>query len=107
MSKRPSVYARYNRGTKTAKEAATAVGVSERTARRWTSMPRAEWLRQKAEEREEIRAFHDDQGHSWTETADHFGLSVDTVKQRAYRARRERTAEREEIERGPALPLEF
>ena len=43
-----------------------------------------------ATERESIRAFHDDAGHSWPETAEHFGLHVDTVKRRAYRARKER-----------------
>src|SRR5690625_3849735 len=34
--KRPTAYARYNRGTKTAKEVAAMTGTSERTARRWT-----------------------------------------------------------------------
>lgn len=106
MSKRPSVYARYSRGTKTAKEAAKAVGVSARTARRWTSMPRTEWLQQKADEREAIRVYHDDEGHSWPETAKHFGVSVDAVKQRAYRARKERAKEREDEFKVP-LPLEF
>ena len=52
-----------------------------------------------ADEREAIRAFHDDAGHSWTETAEHFGLHLNTVKQRAYRACKERAAEREEAER--------
>lgn len=91
-----SVYARYSRGSETAEEAAHRVGVSTRTAQRWTSRSRDEWLAQKAAQREQIRAFHDDEGHSWSETARHFNLHVDTVKQRAYRARKERAAEREQ-----------
>lgn len=105
MAKRPSVYARYSRGGRTAKEAAALTGTSERTARRWTSMPRAEWLAQKAAERETIRAYHDDEGHTWVETAQHFGLDVSTCTQRARRARKERAAEeRAKIE--PPLPID-
>jgi transposase len=101
----PSVYARYDRKGRTAKEAAALVGASERTARRWTSKPRDQWIKEKAEEREAIRRFHDDLGHSWPETAEHFKLSVPTVKERAYRARKERAAEeRERVE--PPLPLD-
>ena len=51
-----------------------------------------------------MRAYHDDEGHSWTEAARHFGVHVDTVKQRAYRARKERAREAEEAARGPMLP---
>ncbi|MEX3596124.1 hypothetical protein [Kocuria carniphila] len=94
MTKRPSVYARYSRGSATAKEAATRAGTSERTAQRWTSRSRTEWLQQKADEREAIRAYHDDEGNSWTETAKHFRLNISTVKQRAYRARKERAGEK-------------
>lgn len=93
MTERPTVYGRYSRGNATAKEAAKRAGTSERTAQRWTSRTRAEWLQQKAEEREAIRAYHDDEDHSWSETARHFRLSIDTVKQRAYRARKEHTAQ--------------
>lgn len=89
----PSVYARYSRGSQTAKQAAQRVGVSERTAQRWTSRSRADWLTEKAQEREAIRAYHDDLGHSWTQTAKHFKLAVSTVKERAYRARKERAEE--------------
>lgn len=89
----PSVYARYSRGSQTAKQAAQRVGVSERTAQRWTSRSRADWLTEKAQEREAIRAYHDDEGHSWTQTAKHFKLAVSTVKERAYRARKERAEE--------------
>lgn len=90
MTDRLSVYARYSRGDFTAKEAAIRAGTSERTAQRWTSRTREEWLQQKALERESIRSYHDDDGHSWSETAKHFRLSIDTVKQRAYRARKEK-----------------
>lgn len=100
MTKRPSVYARYSRGDETAEQAAKRVGTSARTAQRWTSRSREEWLMQKAQEREAIRAYHDEQGHSWSETARHFGLVVSTVKERAYRARKERAAERAQAEDG-------
>lgn len=93
MTDRPSVYARYPRGNETAKEIAKRMGTSARTAQRWTSRSREEWLQQKADEREEIRAYHDDQGHSWTETATRYRLDISTVKRRAYRARKERAAE--------------
>lgn len=92
----PSVYARYSRGNQTAKQAAQRVGVSERTAQRWTSRSRADWLTEKAQEREEIRAYHDDLGHSWTQTAKHFKLSVSTVKERAYRARKEQAEKQDQ-----------
>lgn len=84
---------RKSRGTYTAREAAEVVGSSVRTAQRWTAVPRGEWLRRMADEREAIRAFHDDERHSWPETAKHFGVAVDTVKRRAYRAREERMQE--------------
>jgi hypothetical protein len=92
--------ARHQRQRKyTAKEGASRTGISERHVRRLVALPRDEWLAEKAAERESIRAFHDEQGHSWTQTAAHFGLHVDTVKRRAYTARKERAAEREEAER--------
>lgn len=86
---------RVSRKGLTAKEAAQRAGTSMRTAQRWTSRSRSEWLAQKAAEREAIRAYHDEGGHSWPETGKHFGLSEDTVKQRAYRARKERAAEQQ------------
>lgn len=104
---------RVSRGNLTAREAARRARTSERTARRWTSLPRDQWLADQAREREAIRAFHDDDGHSWPETADRFGVSVDTVKRRAYRAREERAADREEaaaVERAksePPLPFDL
>lgn len=93
MADRPSVYARYPRNNETAREVAKRMGTSARTAQRWTSRSRAEWIQQKADEREEIRAFHDEQGHSWTETAARYRLDISTVKRRAYRARKERAQE--------------
>jgi DNA-directed RNA polymerase specialized sigma24 family protein len=74
----------------TAKEGALLTGVSERQVRRLVALPRDEWLTKKADEREAILTFHDDEGHSWTQTAKHFGLHVDTVRRRARRARRAR-----------------
>lgn len=79
-----------------APELAEMYDVSTRTIRRWCSQPRQEWIDEQAAGREAIRAYHDDEGHSWTQTADHFGLSLSAVKMRAYRARKERQAEAEE-----------
>lgn len=95
---------RKSRGKHTAREAAEIVGTSVRTAQRWTAVSRDEWLQQMAAEREEIRAFHDDEKHSWPQTAARFGVSVDTVKRRAYRARKERSLEAAERLQ-PPLPL--
>lgn len=100
-------YKRIDRGNVSLRELSERTGLNRRTIIRHTSMPRTEWLQQKADEREAIRVYHDDEGHSWPETAKHFGVSVDTVKRRAYRARQERAAELEEIEKGPTLPIEF
>lgn len=80
---------RIDRRGRSIQELAESTGLSRATIARHTSRTRTEWLQQKAAEREEIRAFHDDQGHSWPETAQHFGLAEDTVKRRAYRARKE------------------
>lgn len=87
---------RYSRKGASIREMSEGTGLSEATIKRWTSRSRDEWIAQKAAQREQIRAFHDDEGHSWSETARHFNLHVDTVKQRAYRARKERAAELEQ-----------
>lgn len=71
----------------TAAVAAQRLKVSPRWVRSLMAVPREEWLDLMAQQREQIRAFHDDLGHSWAETADHFGVSVDTARRRAYRAR--------------------
>ena len=75
----------------TAKEGARLTGVSERQVRRLVALPRDEWIAQRAAKREAIRAYHDD-GHTWPETAVHFGLAPITVQQQARRARRDRAA---------------
>lgn len=104
---------RVSRGGLTAAEAAKRAGVSKRTAQRWTSRPREKYLADMAAERERIRAYHDEQGHTWLETAAHFGVSEVTARQRGYRARQERAAEQAAIEAAkraliePMLPIEF
>ena len=91
-------YERIDRKGQSLSELATKTGLSRRTIARHTSRSREQWLAQKAAQREAIRAYHDEGGHSWTETAKHFGLDYSTVKQRAYRARKERAAERAQAE---------
>lgn len=106
-------YERIDRKGRTVRDLAEKTGLSRATIARHTSISRDEWIQQKAEEREAIRRYHDDEGHSWTETAKRFGLAVDTVRERAYRARKDRAAEaaaaaekeREKVE-PPLIPLE-
>ena len=74
----------------TARDAAEALGISERRVRGLVAQNRDEWLAEQAERRERIRAYHDDEGHSWSETARHFGVTHDTAKKLGYRARKER-----------------
>ncbi|QQY15588.1 hypothetical protein JMX53_03225 [Cutibacterium avidum] len=50
------VYGRYPRNGRTAREMAAKVGISVRTAQRWTSQPRDEYLAAVAQRREKIRA---------------------------------------------------
>ncbi|PLS29894.1 replication protein RepB [Bifidobacterium margollesii] len=78
----------------TAKEAAERLGVSERTIRNLVAVPRQDWLDEQATMREAVRAYHDDEGHTWPQTAEHFGLSIGAARLRAYRARKERAEER-------------
>ena len=89
-------YERIDRNGQSITELAEKTGLSRATIARHTSRSRAEWLTQKAAQREAIRAYHDEEGHSWTQTAKHFGLDYSTVKQRAYRARKERAEETQE-----------
>jgi DNA-directed RNA polymerase specialized sigma24 family protein len=96
---------RHPRNGRTIKEAAEITGLSPRSIRRWTSLNRDEWLQKMNDEREAIRAFHDEDGHSWTETAKHFRLDVSTVKRRAYRARKERAQEAVDHAQ-PPLPID-
>lgn len=66
-------------------------------------MPRSQYIREQKQRREEIRAYHDDQDHTWPETARHYGTTESNVKQLAYRARKERAREAEEAAKGPTL----
>lgn len=90
-----SNYERIDRKGVSIAELSKRTGLSKATIARHTSLNREEWLLQKAQEREAIRAYHDDEGHSWTETAKHFGLAPVTVQQRARRARKERAEEKQ------------
>ena len=96
---------RIDRGGRTISDLVQRTGLNKATIARHTSRTRAEWLQEVAEEREAIRAFHDDEGHSWTEAAKHFRLDVSTVKRRAYRARQERAQEAADRAQ-PPLPLD-
>lgn len=87
-----------------ARQLAEMYDVTPRTIMRWAAQTRADWIDEQAAGREAIRAYHDDDGHSWTQTAKHFHLSLSTVKERAYRARKERAAEAEEKARIDILP---
>lgn len=87
---------RVDRKGKSIREVAKGTGYARSTIIKYTSRSREEYLAKVAREREEIRRYHDDLGHSWTETAARFDLSVSTVQQRARRARREREAEEAE-----------
>lgn len=86
----------------TARQGAAELGITPRHVRRLVAQTREEWINEKAAEREAIRAYHDEGGHSWPETGRHFGLAEDTVKRRAYRARKERATEREAAAKEPA-----
>ena len=94
---------RVPRNGRTIREAAEITGLSPRSIRRWTSMPRSQYIREQKQRREEIRAYHDDQDHTWPETARHYGTTESNVKQLAYRARKERAREAEEAPKGPTL----
>lgn len=78
-----------------AKVVAEMYGVSVRTVKSWNSQTRDDWIDEQATLRESIRAYHDDGGHSWTQTAEHFNMSTDAVRKRCYRARKERQTEAE------------
>lgn len=58
-----------------------------------------------AELREATRAYRDDQGHTWRETAERFGIKERATRYRVYKARKEREAERQ-AEIAPPLPLD-
>lgn len=73
-----SVYGRYPRGGKTAREAAEWAGSSIRTAQRWTSQPREVYLARTQERREKIRELRAT-GLSMRAIADEVGCTVGTV----------------------------
>lgn len=83
---------RYDDSDITLRDKAAAEGVSMSTVSRRDSIDRDAWLGDMAFVRERIRAMHDDRGFAWSDVAQAFGLSVSVVRQRAYRARRERAA---------------
>ena len=70
-----------------AREMAEMFGVNPRTIRSWNAVKREDWIDEQAAMRESIRAYHDDEGHTWPQTAEHFGMSSSAVRQRCYRAR--------------------
>ena len=78
-----------------AKELAAMYDVSVRTICRWNSQTREDWIDEQAATREAIRSYHDDEGHTWPQTAEHFNMTQGAVRQRCYRARKERQAEAE------------
>lgn len=78
-----------------ARVVAEMYGVSIRTVKSWNSQTREDWIDEQAATREAVRAYHDDEGHTWPQTAAHFTMTQGAVRQRAYRARKERQAEAE------------
>ncbi|MGK2350782.1 hypothetical protein [Cutibacterium sp. V947] len=74
-----------------------------RTMQRWTSRTREQYLRDQEQRREAIRAYHDNQGHTWPQPANHYRITESTAKQLAYRTRKERAREAEEAAKGPTL----
>lgn len=79
-----------------ARVVAEMYGVSIRTVKSWNSQTREDWIDEQAATREAVRTYHDDEGHTWPQTAEHFNMSQGAVRQRCYRARKERAAEAEE-----------
>lgn len=73
-----SVYGRYPRGGKTAREAAEWAGSSIRTAQRWTAQPREIYLSRAQERRMKIRELRAT-GMSMRAIAAEVGCSVGTV----------------------------
>ena len=76
-----------------ARVVAEMYGVSIRTVKSWNSQTREDWIDEQAATREAIRSYHDDEHHTWPQTAEHFNMTQGAVRQRCYRARKERQAE--------------
>ena len=51
---------RYDRKGSSISEMSQGAGLSEAAIKRWTSRTHDEWIQEKANEREEIRAFYDE-----------------------------------------------
>lgn len=94
---------RIRRGPITARELARKMKISERKVQYWTAIPRNQWLQDNFERREAVRAYHDDEGHSWAQTGKHFEIRGDSAKKLGYRARKERAAERAAEAQGETL----
>ncbi|MCH9728849.1 MAG: helix-turn-helix domain-containing protein [Actinomycetia bacterium] len=75
---RPSVYGRYPRNGRTARELAERMGTSVRTAQRWTSEPREVFVNRGKQRREKIRELRSS-GMSMRAIAAELGCSVGTV----------------------------
>lgn len=74
----PSVYARFPRNGRTARELAERTGMSIRTAQRWTSEPKDVYLARANERRERIRTLRVT-GMTMRAIAAEVGCSVGTV----------------------------
>lgn len=75
---RPSVYARLPRNGRTAREVAERIGMSERSAQRWTSEPREVYLARADEKRQAVRKLRAE-GLTMRAIAAELGCSVGTV----------------------------
>ena len=78
MTQPPSVYARYPRNGKTAREMAEWAGKSIRTVKRWTSEPREVYLERAEQRQDRIRELRAT-GMSIRAIAAELGCSVGTV----------------------------
>lgn len=74
----PSVYARYPRNGRTARELAERTGMSIRTAQRWTSEPKEVYLARAQQRHQDIRALRAT-GMTYRAIAAEVGCSVGTV----------------------------
>lgn len=74
----PSVLARYPRNGRTARETAERVGMSVRTAQRWTSEPREVYLARADAKRTQAQALRE-QGLSIRAIAERTGISKSAV----------------------------
>src|SRR5699024_12877238 len=91
-----SVYARYPRNRKTARELAERTGMSVRTAQRWTSEPREVFIKRANEKRvrvQELRA----EGWSIRAIAAEIGCSVGTVHRYVEESEEKQTAQAQDF----------